>query len=129
MESSSSHGKILNIDTERKLFQRSWASSWWSDRSGSASRARQFLSNNIVVANCRNRFFFSICVFFNKDCRLTGQQGKREDIYLTLLYHFHPLYRHPDISQAIATEISPLHIVSSRTRTGNFGLQGQVAKH
>ena len=65
-------------------------------------------------------FFFSIWVFFHEHSRFTGQQGKGEGIYLTPLYHFHPLHRHLDISRAIAAESSPLHISGSRTRTGNL---------
>ena len=59
--------------------------------------------------------FFSIWVFFHEHSRFTGQQGKGEGIYLTPLYHFHPLHRHLDISQAITAESSPLHIAGSRT--------------
>ena len=47
-------------------------------------------------------------------------RGRGEAIYLTLLYHFHLLHRHLDISREITAESSPLHIASSRTRTGNF---------
>ena len=65
-------------------------------------------------------FFFSIWVFFHEHSRFTGQQGKGEGIYLTPLYHFHPLHRHLDISRAITAESSPLHIASSRTRNGNL---------
>ena len=61
-----------------------------------------------------SQVFFSIWVFFNEHSPFTGQQGKGEGIYLTLYYRLH---RH--ISQAIAAENSPLHIPSSRTRTGN----------
>ena len=64
--------------------------------------------------------FFSIWVFFHEYSPFTGQQGKGEGIYLTLLYHFHLLHRHLDISRAISAESSPLHIASSRDRTGNF---------
>ena len=64
-------------------------------------------------------FFFSIGVFFHEHSRSTGQQGKGEGIYLTPLYHFHPLHRNLDISRAITAESSPLHIAGSRTRTGN----------
>ena len=67
-------------------------------------------------------FFFSIWVIFHEHSRITGLQGKREGISLTSHHHFHPLrhYRHLDISQAITAEKSPLHIGSSRTRTGNL---------
>ena len=62
---------------------------------------------------------------------VTGQQGKGEGIYLTPHYLFHPPHRHLDISRAITTESSPLHIASSRTRTRNlsFGFRAQVANH
>ena len=43
--------------------------------------------------------FFSISVYFPKHSRFTGQQGKGEGIYLTLLYQFHPLDKHLNISQ------------------------------
>ena len=47
-----------------------------------------------------------------------GSMGR--GISLIPFYHFHPPHRHLDISRAITAEISPLHIASSRTRTGNF---------
>ena len=59
-------------------------------------------------------------VFFLEHSRFTGQQVKKEAISLSPLYHFHPLYRHLDISRAVIAESSPLHIASSRTRTGNL---------
>ena len=45
--------------------------------------------------------FFSIGVFFHNHSRFTGLQGKGEGIFSTPHYHFHPLHRHLDISQAI----------------------------
>ena len=65
-------------------------------------------------------FFFSIWVFFHEQSHFTGQQGKEEAIFLSPLYHFHPLHRHLDISRAITTARSPLHIASSWTRAGNL---------
>ena len=65
-------------------------------------------------------FFFSMWVFFHEHSRSTGLQEKGEGISLTPHYHLHPLHRHLDISRAITAESSPLHIVSSRTRTGNL---------
>ena len=44
-------------------------------------------------------------------------------------YHFHPLQRHLDISQTITAESAPLHMGSSRTRTGTFSFQAHVANH
>ena len=63
---------------------------------------------------------FFIWIFFHEHSLFTGQQGKGEGICLTRLYHFHPLHRHLDISWAITADISPLHIASTRTRTGNL---------
>ena len=65
-------------------------------------------------------FFYYIWVVFHEHSRITGLQGKGEGISLTPHYHFHPLYRHLDINWAITAESPPLHIASSRTRTGNF---------
>ena len=66
-------------------------------------------------------FFFSIWVFFHDHSRITGLQGKGEGIFsLTPHYHFHPLHRQLEISRAITAGSSPLHIASSRTRTGNL---------
>ena len=59
--------------------------------------------------------------------RVIGLQGKREGIYLTPQYHFHPLHRYLDISRAIAAGRSPLHIGSSQSRTGNLWFRVQVA--
>ena len=64
--------------------------------------------------------FLSIWAFFHKHSRITGLKGKGEGISLTPHYHFHPLHRHLGISRAVAAESSPLHIASSRTRTGNL---------
>ena len=72
-------------------------------------------------------FFFSIWVFYHDHSRITGPQGKGEGISLTPHYHFHPLHRHLDISRVITAESSPLHVASSRSRTGN--LRAQVANH
>ena len=65
-------------------------------------------------------FFLSIWVFFHDHSRITGLQGKGEGISLTPHYHFHPLHRRLHISRAVIAESSPLHIASSRTRTGNL---------
>ena len=60
--------------------------------------------------------FFSIWVFFHEHSRITGLQREGEGISLPL-----PLvHRHLNISRAITAESSPLHIASSRTRTGNL---------
>ena len=63
---------------------------------------------------------YSIWIFFHDYSRFTGLQGKGEGISLAPNYHFHPLYRHLDISRAITADSSPLHIGSSPIRTGNL---------
>ena len=63
---------------------------------------------------------FSIWVFFHNNSQIKGLQGKGEAICLTPHYHLHPLHRHLEISRAITANSSPLHIGSSRTRTGNL---------
>ena len=65
-------------------------------------------------------FFFFFFLDLGFISRTLTMQGKGEGIYLTPLYHFHPLHRHLDISWVITTESSPLHIAGSWTRTGNL---------
>ena len=59
----------------------------------------------------RNNFFCFFVVFFFYlgflSQTFTGQQRKGEGIYLTPLYHFHPLHGQLDISRAITAESSP----------------------
>ena len=43
---------------------------------------------------------FPILVFFHIYLQITGLQMKREGIFWTPRYHFHPFHRHLDISQA-----------------------------
>ena len=80
--------------------------------------------NQSLDLHCKSNdlflFFLTIWVLFHEHSRITGLQGKEEGIPLTPHYHFHPLYRHLDISRAITAESSPLHIASNRTRTWNL---------
>ena len=69
---------------------------------------------------CLQIFFFSNWAFFHEHLRITGLQWKGEGISLTPHYHFHPLHRHLGISRAVPVGSSPLHIATSRTRTGNL---------
>ena len=71
-----------------------------------------------------SRCFVFYLGFLWRTFTIHRQQGKGEGIFLTPLYHFQPLHRHLDISQAITTESSPLHRASSRTRTGSFCFPG-----
>ena len=54
-------------------------------------------------------FFCFIWVFLHQHFLFTGQQGKGEAISLTPLYHFPPLHRLLDISQAITAEFTSAH--------------------
>ena len=74
-------------------------------------------------------FSFSIRFFFHDHSRITELQGKGEGISLTLHYHFDPLHRHVDISQAITAESSSLHILAARLEPTTFGFRAQVANH
>ena len=65
-------------------------------------------------------FLFFSSEFSSRISWFTGHQGKGETISLTPPYHFHPLYRHLDISQVIFAESSPLRIASSRSQTRNL---------
>ena len=52
--------------------------------------------------------FFLSWFFFQEHLEFIGQQGKREAISLTPLYHFHLLHRHLDVCQVITAERSLL---------------------
>ena len=73
-------------------------------------------------------FFFSVWSFFHKHSRFTGQPVKGKIISLTSLCHFHPLYRHLNISQAITAESSLLHLGISPTQTGNLWFSSASCK-
>ena len=71
------------------------------------------------VINCDLVCFFFYLGFLSQTLtyrRTAGEGGG----HLIPHYHFHPLHRHLDISRAITAESLPLHIASSRTRTGNL---------
>ena len=80
-----------------------------------------FLSCNALKCVLINNqeIFFSIWVFLHEHSRITGLQGRGEGISLTPHYHFHPRHRYLDMSRVITARSSPLHIASSRTRTGS----------
>ena len=106
---------LLLVNGPQALHINSYCLKFISDINLSPTNKNRFIISFILFF-----FFFSIWVFFNEHSRITGQQGKGEGILLTPLYHFHPLYRHLDISRVITAESSPLHIAGSRTRTGNL---------
>ena len=97
------------------------------------------VQKNVTTCPCRRiakiihneSFFFSILVFFPEHSGFTWQQGKGEGIYLTPLYHFHPLHRHLDVSRVIITaESSHLHIASivARLEPGTFESKSLTTK-
>ena len=84
-----------------------------------ADMYEQDLIENICISESYISFF-SMWVFFHEHSWITGLQGKGWGISLTPHYHFHPLRRHLGISRATTAESSPLHIASSRIRTGSL---------
>ena len=61
---------------------------------------------------------------------LTAEKlGKVQKQCLSFWLYYHPLHRHLDISQAITAESLFLYIVTSQTRSGNFGFQAQVTNY
>ena len=59
--------------------------------------------------------------FFSHDIHDSQDSRGRGRPFLILLYHFHPLCKNWHFSSAIASETSPLHMASGRTRTGGGG--------
>ena len=68
--------------------------------------------------------YIYIYIYIYINSQFTGQQGKEE-----ALNHFHPVNRHLDISRVITAGSSPLHIGSSRTRTGNLRKSLTITLH
>ena len=106
---------VKNSDKEKYVYNASGITFDW----GGSWRFGNDFTRNVVIFDADNSssffFFFSIRVFFHENSRFTGQLWKGEGIYLTPLYHFHPLHSHRDISRAFTAETSPLHIAGSRT--------------
>ena len=70
--------------------------------------------------------FFSFWVFFHEHSLFTGQQAKGGDIFVTPLYHFHPLH-----TQTLARRLlQRAHLctqLAAGLEPGNFGFLAQVA--
>ena len=64
-------------------------------------------------------FFFASRFSFTNIYDPEDSRGRRA-------LHLHLFHRHLDINLALTAESSLLHIASSRTRSGNLGLQAQV---
>ena len=73
-----------------------------------------------LISPTQQTLFFSMWVFFHEHWWITGLQGKGRAFHYLLTTPFHPLHRHLDISGTMTAESLPLHIASSRTRTGNL---------
>ena len=65
-------------------------------------------------------YFFFYVSFLSRTFTNHRTAGEGEGISLTPHYHFHPLHRHLDISWAVTTESSLLHIASCRNRSWNL---------
>ena len=94
----------------------------WPAAKRNRPAAKKYDIRGFVKSYKGGQFFFLSGLSFTKihesqDCRGRGGGGC---ISLTPHYHFYPLHRHLDISRVITAERSPLHIASSRTRTGNL---------
>ena len=111
------NGNLTNNSSVRKAKQNRLII--LSDCAVCGKKKSTFIENK-KINNISNDFFFLSGFFFNEHSRITGLQGKGEDISLTPHYHFHLLHRHLDISRAITAKSSTLHIASSWTRTGNI---------
>ena len=64
-------------------------------------------------------FFYFAFFFFSLDIH-DSQDSRWERSILTPIYHFHPLQKHLDISQAIAAKSPPQNIASDQTGTENL---------
>ena len=89
-----------------------------------ATKYRLVTMDNIFTGNTCHPpifFFFFLSVFsFTKMHESQNCRGMWRAFLLTPHYLFHKLHRHLDISWAITAESSPVHIASSRTRSGNL---------
>ena len=104
---------LLQVDT---MILMGMVKHFQSSRNSNFALSLQYVEKKLEI----KLIFFSIWVFFHEHSQITGLQGKEEGISLAPHFHFYPLHRHLDISQAITAENSPLHIASSWTRTGNL---------
>ena len=76
------------------------------------SKAFDSIAHDLIIA----KMYIFYLGFLSQIFAIHRVADKGEGIYLSPLYHFHPLHRHIDISQMITAESSPQHIASSRTR-------------
>ena len=65
-------------------------------------------------------FFFFYLGFLSRTFTIHRTADEGGSYFINSSHHFHPLPRHLDISWVITAGSSPLHIASSRTRTGSL---------
>ena len=91
----------------------SGATTWWT-MDPSVTQIRKRVETNWIIT------FLFYLGFLSRPFTNQRTAGKGEGFSLTPHYHFHPSYRHLDISRVITAESLPLCIGSSRTRTGSL---------
>ena len=79
-------------------------------------RIEELLQIKLKHVQIKVSIFFFYVDFLSGTFTNHRTAGKGEGYFI----NFHPLHRHLDIGRAITAESSPLHIASSRTRTGNL---------
>ena len=77
-------------------------------------------SGSYETLNVTSGTFFFYLGFLSQQFTTIGLTGKEKGIYLTPHYHFNPLHRYLDISQAVIVDSSPLHI-ASELEPASFG--------
>ena len=98
------HEKFAQIFDQKSFFHLKIL--FWRTRFNLFLNEKIKLKRHLVCSKCRVSLFFPLIDI--------------KAISLTPLYHFHSQQRQLVISRAITAESSPLHIASSRTRTGNI---------
>ena len=77
-------------------------------------------TDSISIFFSNPNFFFFYLGFLSRTFMIHGTAGEGGGYLFNSSLPLPSLHRHLDISWAITAESSPLHIVSSRTRTGNL---------
>ena len=82
----------------------------------------------VNVKRILNIFFFYLG-FLSRTLTIHRTAGEGEGLFFNSSLPLPPALQTMSISRAITAEILPLHIASSRARTGTFGFRAQVANH
>ena len=75
------------------------------------------------------KHFFFYLGFLSRTLTIHRTAGEGEGLFFNSSLPLPPALQTMSISRAITAEILPLHIASSRARTGTFGFRAQVANH